>query len=564
MDRATPLVLCFVVALLVPDEVVATTGGPVAVHVASQSDTRVAARKKRRRKAKKKRTTTPAPPLADLPAPPDEPDAPPAGVPGDLPPPPALPTKYRAVAVLPVQGLDVREELVREVERALFFEVDETPGLHAVSPADVLNDLQTSSLDPTKCDGDVRCLAICGRYARSHLAIESRVAALGGTISVSLRLVDTEAESELGRVAEPVSEDQATRAREMHRLAVQLLTPEQYVGSLMIKSSVDGAEVYIDDKLIGTTPLDKPLESLAAGPHILRISKPGFADVNQFVDVVYKRSSTVNVDLTNATIAGVIVEAESKTGFGSIYVACNVDGVEIRVDGEPVGKTILAHAIEKVAAGKRRVSLRLDGVDPLATEIEVVPDRRTDIGVTVDETGLVLGRVVAASASAPLPAYDDLVQVASITSPGDTPGPRVAPPWTPTWKMYTGIVVAGLGAVSLGASGYFGNRVDAIQQEYDRIYRDLQNPPIEDEAEKRKRYDELEADGLAAQLNHFITLGVGVGLVGIGGGLILWDLFSEPEPRAPPETSVTTMARGLELGVAPAAGGAQVVIGGTW
>jgi len=51
--------------------------------------------------------------------------------------------------------------------------------------------------------------------------------------------------------------------------------------------------------------------------------------------VVYKRNATVSIDLANNTIGGLIVEVESKTGFGALWVAANVPGVEVRVDGEP-------------------------------------------------------------------------------------------------------------------------------------------------------------------------------------------------------------------------------------
>jgi hypothetical protein len=154
---------------------------------------------------------------------------------------------------------------------------------------------------------------------------------------------------------------------------------------------------------------------------------------------------------------------------------------------------------------------------------------------------------------------------ASSPQPGGRPGPAVAPPWTPTWKLYTGIVVAGLGAASLGAAGYFGNEVESIQRDYDDLYDELNSPPIENEADKRAQYESLQDDGQAAQLRHFVTLGAGVGLVAVGGGLILWDLFSGPAPRVEPDPPGTTMVHNLDVGVAPAAaGGAQVVISGAW
>src|SRR5207247_390910 len=143
------------------------------------------------------------------------------------------------------------------------------------------------------------------------------------------------------------------------------------------------ADIYLDDRLVGSTPLLSPLPGLPAGPHILRLSKAGFADLNQFVDVVYQRNSTVTVDLANNTIAGLIVEVESKTGFGSLYVACSQDGVEIRVDGEPKGQTPLGKPIEKIAAGRRRVSMRKEGFTAYSQEVDIKANRRLDLGVVI-------------------------------------------------------------------------------------------------------------------------------------------------------------------------------------
>jgi hypothetical protein len=171
--------------------------------------------------------------------------------------------------------------------------------------------------------------------------------------------------------------------------------------------------------------------------------------------------------------------------------------------------------------------------------------------------------VLAVAASAPLPSLDDMVRAAAATQLKGEVGPAVTPPWTPTWKLYAGIATAGLGAVSLGASGYFGDRVDTIQQEYDGIYQELQNPPVEDEAAKRARYEKLEGDGTDAQLNHFVTLGAGGGLVAVGAALILWDLFSAPQPQVAADPPPTIMVHTLDGGGAPVSG-AYVTLRGTW
>src|SRR5688572_19320353 len=88
------------------------------------------AAKKRKGKRPDKHEAAPAPEAA---APVFEPP-PISQPPANLPPPPPLPTGYKAVAVLPLVGLDVDDETVHALEIALMREVDETPGMRAVSP----------------------------------------------------------------------------------------------------------------------------------------------------------------------------------------------------------------------------------------------------------------------------------------------------------------------------------------------------------------------------------------------------------------------------------------------
>ncbi|MBI3179408.1 MAG: PEGA domain-containing protein [Deltaproteobacteria bacterium] len=451
--------------------------------------------------------------------------------------------------MLPAVGLDVSDEMVHAVERSLTSEIDEHPGLRAVSPQDVQNDLSTHGLDALACDGESVCLARAGRYARAHLAFASRIASLGGTLTVSLRLIDTESGQEIGRAADPVSDDPAERAQELHRMAVQILAPETYVGSLTINSPVAGAEVYLDDKLVGTTPLAAPLTGLPAGPHILRMSKPGFADLHQFVDVVFKRSSTMTVDLAANTIAGLIVEVESQTGFGSLYVACNQTGVEVRVDGEPKAITPLAQAIEKIAAGKRRVSLRKEGLAAYVQEVEIKANRRLDMGVTLSSTESEVNAMADSALQDPLP-----YELAAGGLPFDLSSTGGG--WSPTWRTTAGLVAGGLAVASFSAWSYFGLQVRKIEGERDDKIKEAEATGADITALERELAD-INDRGKKAERLGWVSLGATGGLAVLGGSLVLWDIFRDSGVAGTATTSVGTA-------VLPAPGGAHVVIQGRW
>jgi hypothetical protein len=424
--------------------------------------------------------------------------------------------------------------------------------MRSISPQDVRSDLGNYNL-PSECEDDLGCIARAGRYARGHLALDTRIAALGGTISVSMRLVDTTAQEEVSRVADPVSEDANERAQELHRLAVQLLSPDSYVGALQIKCRTDGAEVYLDDKLMGTSPLKEAIPGLRAGPHVLRITKPGFSDLYRFVDVVYKRSSTIEVDLSANTIAGVIVEEVSTTGFGTLYVAASDPGIEIRIDGEPKGSTLLEGPIEKVAAGKRRLSLHREGTPGSSQEIEIQADKRTDVSVASTPDGLEITLFGIVSASSPLPS----TQVAVTPLTAVEKGPHS----TTTWRTTSGLVIAGLGAVAFGGCGYYGWQMLSAKQKQDEIIDDSKTPNLTgDQWDALDRdLEENNAKGQHAAERANLLWKVGSGLMAVGSALVIWDIVTAPtvgelEPAAGPTSVVFS----------PLPGGGALLLGGSF
>ena len=67
-------------------------------------------------------------------------------------------------------------------------------------------------------------------------------------------------------------------------------------GALTVTSSEAGAQVSVDDKPVGTTPLAAPLR-LVTGPHRVRVSKEGFSPVDQVPNVQAGGAATLEVKL---------------------------------------------------------------------------------------------------------------------------------------------------------------------------------------------------------------------------------------------------------------------------
>ena len=117
--------------------------------------------------------------------------------------------------------------------------------------------------------------------------------------------------------------------------------PRGPAGVLSIVSPVPEATVYIDGASVGIAPLEKPV---TAGEHFVTVEKPGYAKFEQKVRVDAKKTLTVTAELR---------------AVGSIRFLSNVDGADIFVDGERVGKT--PFVAEGIAVGDHLVSFRAEG-----------------------------------------------------------------------------------------------------------------------------------------------------------------------------------------------------------
>lgn len=143
---------------------------------------------------------------------------------------------------------------------------------------------------------------------------------------------------------------------------ILLSAPAWAAGQLMLESNPPGAVVTLNGQTLGETPLLH--EGLHAGTHLVTLTRPGYKPVTLRV--------TVEHDLT--TRQRVTMTPERRTPTGDLVVESAPAGADVYLEGRWIGKTPL-HV--PVAAGSRRLSLRLAGYETLARTVRVVPDLTT-------------------------------------------------------------------------------------------------------------------------------------------------------------------------------------------
>ncbi len=206
----------------------------------------------------------------------------------------------------------------------------------------------------------------------------------------------------------------------------------QESGILEVKSNVDGAEVFVDDELLGLTPF---LEIIPAGAHAVRVMREGFESHVQRVSVPADTTITltarlvriapalhVQVDVDNAKVflddqqvgvGGRVVVDPAKPGLhrltveaedfgrwtgevellrgsvtpvnvalrgslGSIVIHSDPEGAQVFLDGKDYG--LSPTTIEPLPSGPHGLDLRLDGHPRALKAVQLPPGEK----ITVD------------------------------------------------------------------------------------------------------------------------------------------------------------------------------------
>lgn len=237
----------------------------------------------------------------------------------------------RTVAILALQPLGTEQAIVAPLEDILRSEVGQLRGI-ALQPRAVTSQKAPGSGD--SCQGEMSCLANIGQALGVDLLLYGTVATLGNSYVLDLKLVDVTSKAERGRQSVTLSGDKAVMIDGVRAVSTQLLAPEQYVGSLELKLATPGAEVFIDGKPVGQTPL-RTIGNLPPGTHGLKIVLKGFNDFDRFIEVKFARTTVVNVSLSGNSLDAVI-EGRPEAASQPVEVAAAPTPVPAAPPGAPL------------------------------------------------------------------------------------------------------------------------------------------------------------------------------------------------------------------------------------
>jgi hypothetical protein len=144
---------------------------------------------------------------------------------------------------------------------------------------------------------------------------------------------------------------------------------QKLVGTILIDGAPDGADVFVDDKSIGTTPLG---EALLADPgqHSIRVERAGFKPLRTEVTVP-----------SGATIA---VRASLRAVAAWMKIACEAEGAVVHLDGKVVGGCPYEGEVQP---GEHEVKVLEAGKAPFVQTVVVAAGGTATVAVTLQAGG---------------------------------------------------------------------------------------------------------------------------------------------------------------------------------
>jgi hypothetical protein len=151
-----------------------------------------------------------------------------------------------------------------------------------------------------------------------------------------------------------------------------------YLGRLLVRSTPDGATVFVDGREQGRTPAT--VRDLARGAHRLRVARAGYVSEDRSIVVTAARpAQSVTVELkrpldTAGTAARTPVPATPGSLGTFAGAALSVDsrpgGASVFIDGKLVGATPMV--MPRVGAGEHAIRLERDGYQRWLSSIRIV------------------------------------------------------------------------------------------------------------------------------------------------------------------------------------------------
>ena len=237
------------------------------------------------------------------------------------------------LAVLDLQGKGVDRGTVETLSEVVTVSLKKLGVFDIISRSDIQQMLNfEESKQLVGCTASSECMAEVGGALGVARLVSGSVGKVGSSFVITLTLVDTKTARVIERESRTADTEEKLLAEVdgAARFLVRSLL-EGRLGDVIVKASENAAEVEIDGKLVGQTPM--PLMKMAGGPHTVRISKKGFVTYARDIAVDEKQATVLDANLIPSTefidnydskANAIRAAAYVSTGVGAAMVATSL------------------------------------------------------------------------------------------------------------------------------------------------------------------------------------------------------------------------------------------------
>jgi hypothetical protein len=208
------------------------------------------------------------------------------------------------IAVWRFDALGIEPELVARLETLFRMELDRL----AKQPMPSRREVERAvTADQRDCTGEEKCLGAIGKKLGVDVVVTGTVGQLGDSYVLNIKAVEAATAKQLTRIqSDPLRGSPDDLIEGVRVAAYKLLAPDQLHGSIQVQTDLVGAEVRLDDKSLGKTPLPQlgVISRQQLGKHKLRVQAAGYAPFEEDVEVRFQKVSQVVVRLLPSDVVG--------------------------------------------------------------------------------------------------------------------------------------------------------------------------------------------------------------------------------------------------------------------
>lgn len=197
-------------------------------------------------------------------------------------------------------GVKVLADLPEQLAQAL----GRNTSLKVIDPREARRRVPGLDAEVGRSSADVARMADLGTRLGADEVLLMAVSQLGDVV-LALQRIDVRGRKVGARVADSIATEQAVDEARVLGWLQQLYPPETFkrYGLIRVNTNVDGAQVYLNAKARGQTPLREPVQVLAPGNYRLLVEKPRYLSFQAALTVMPDSTAEVTATLTPEVVA---------------------------------------------------------------------------------------------------------------------------------------------------------------------------------------------------------------------------------------------------------------------